>query len=91
MRLQPANVAAWNSRCWTRAVIGQLQAALSDCNEALRLRPDFANALDRRGFVHLQSGRYDHAIADYDAALRAQEAGRRRRQRRHRGGAGAQA
>ena len=37
---------------------------------ALRLRPDFANALDRRGFVHLQSGRYDHAIADYDAALR---------------------
>ena len=51
-------------------MIGQLQAALSDCNEALRLRPDFANALDSRGFVHLKSGRYDEAIVDYDAALR---------------------
>ena len=61
---------SWNSRCWTRAVIGQLQAALSDCNEALRLRLDFANALDSRGFVHLKSGRYDEAIVDYDAALR---------------------
>jgi tetratricopeptide (TPR) repeat protein len=69
-RLQPANAAAWNSRCWTRAVIGQLQPALADCNEALRLRPDFANALDSRGFVHLKAGRYDDAIADYDAALR---------------------
>ena len=51
-------------------MIGQLQPALADCNEALRLRPDFANALDSRGFVHLKAGRYDEAIADYDAALR---------------------
>jgi tetratricopeptide (TPR) repeat protein len=68
--LQPANAAAWNSRCWTRAVIGQLQTALSDCNEALRLRPDYVHALDSRAFIHLKSGRYDEAIADYDAALR---------------------
>jgi tetratricopeptide (TPR) repeat protein len=50
-------------------VIGQLQPALADCTEALRLRPEYVHALDSRAFVHLRSGRYDEAIADYDAAL----------------------
>ena len=40
IRLEPANATAWNSRCWARAVIGQLQPALADCTEALR--PDKA-------------------------------------------------
>ena len=47
-----------------------MQTALADCNEALRLKPDFVNALDSRAFVHLKSGRYDDAIIDYDAARR---------------------
>jgi hypothetical protein len=37
-------------------VIGDLQAALKDCNEALRLRPNFVDALDSRGLVNLKSG-----------------------------------
>ena len=41
----------------------------ADCNEALKLKPDYINALDSRGFVLLRMGKYDEAIADYDAAL----------------------
>ena len=36
-----------NSRCWTRALWGQeLDAALADCNAALKLRPGKAAYLD---------------------------------------------
>ena len=85
-------------------MIGRLQEALADCNEALKLKPDYINALDSRGFVQLRMGKYDEAIADYDAALQIDaEQGRlalrarhgeapqgrlRRRQRRHRRGEG---
>jgi tetratricopeptide (TPR) repeat protein len=62
---------AMNSRCWARALSGQeLDLALSDCNSALRLRPNAAALLDSRGLVYLRQGNYDRAIADYDAALR---------------------
>ena len=49
---------------------GDLQAALKDCNEALRLRPNFVDALDSRGLLNLKSGLAKNAIADFDAALR---------------------
>src|SRR5262245_53868536 len=63
-------VALLNDRCWARAVaMMDLDAALADCNEALRLRPDYAAALDSRAFIHLRSGRFREAVADYDAAL----------------------
>ena len=51
-------------------MIGDLQAALKDCNEALRLRPNFVDALDSRGLVNLKSGQTKNAIADFDAALK---------------------
>ena len=64
---------ALNARCWTRALIGgELNAALSDCNGALKLQPDKAQYLDSRGLVYLRLGNYDKAIADYNAALAAQ-------------------
>jgi tetratricopeptide (TPR) repeat protein len=44
--------------------------ALADCNEALRLRPSSAEALDSRGLVHLKLNRAAEAVTDYDAALR---------------------
>jgi tetratricopeptide (TPR) repeat protein len=50
-------------------VLDQLQAALKDCEEALRIRPVYPDALDSRGFVHLKSGRFARAIADFNAAL----------------------
>jgi tetratricopeptide (TPR) repeat protein len=66
-RLMPV---ALNSRCWSRALSGQqLEQALSDCNAALKLRPNTADFLDSRGLVYLRQGNFDKAIADYDAAL----------------------
>ena len=64
---------ALNSRCWCRALSGQqLDQALSDCNAALKMKPNTAAFLDSRGLVHLRRNDYDKAIADYDAALRLQ-------------------
>jgi tetratricopeptide (TPR) repeat protein/predicted aspartyl protease len=61
---------ALNGRCWARALWGQeLQAALADCDRALRLAPNSPIVLDSRGLVHLRLGDLDKAIADYDAAL----------------------
>jgi len=60
----------WNERCWTRAIIGQLQSALADCDEALRLQPNVATIFDSRGFAYLKMGQWDAAIADYNSALR---------------------
>jgi tetratricopeptide (TPR) repeat protein len=62
----------WHTqRCWVRAVAGiDLDIALSQCNEALRLRPNLQAALDSRGFVYLRLRRYRDAIADYNAALK---------------------
>jgi tetratricopeptide (TPR) repeat protein len=67
VRMGPAR----NSRCWARALWGQeLDEALTDCNTALRIRPNTASYLDSRGLVYLRRNNYDKAIADYDAALR---------------------
>jgi tetratricopeptide (TPR) repeat protein len=65
------DVTLYNDRCWARAVANiDLDAALADCNEALRLRPDFVPALDSRAFVHMRGGRFREAIPDYDAAIK---------------------
>lgn len=80
IRQQPALEADWkrtleivrNERCWVRAVTGDLQAALADCDEAIRLHPNTAAILDSRGFALLKMGRWDAAIADFDSALRLQ-------------------
>ena len=61
-----------NGACWARAVLGQeLDRALADCNEAVRLRPTNPGYLDSRGLVQLRAGRFAQAEADYAAALSA--------------------
>ncbi len=42
---------------------------MRDCNEALTIRPRFADALDSRGLVNLKLGLSTQAISDYDAVL----------------------
>jgi tetratricopeptide (TPR) repeat protein len=59
----------YNNRCWTRAVLGDLQGAIKDCDEALRLKPGLAVALDSRGLVDLKLGRNTDAIQDYSASI----------------------
>jgi len=64
-------VPVYNDRCWARAVaMIDLDGALADCNEALRLMPDYVPALDSRAFVHMRGRRFQDAITDYDAALK---------------------
>ena len=66
----PYDPTLWNNRCWIRAVQGaELEFALSDCDEALRLDPRHAAALDSRGLVRIKRGEFNEAIADYNAAL----------------------
>lgn len=61
---------ALNGRCWARTLVGrELEAALKDCNQALRIHPKAPDILDSRALAYLRLGRYDKAIADYDAAL----------------------
>ena len=60
-----------NYCCWARVIIGQqLQQALLDCNESLRIRPNDAYTLGSRGFAYLKLGRLDNAIVDFNAALK---------------------
>lgn len=70
IRLDPLDASALNGRCWLRAIVGRdLQGALEDCDESLRLRANDAQTLDSRGFTCLKLGQFNHAIADYNAAL----------------------
>lgn len=61
---------AFNGRCFSRAVLNRdLDKALSDCNNAVKLQPNMAAYFDSRGLVHLRRGENEAAITDYNAAL----------------------
>src|ERR1700716_4123130 len=70
IKLKADFAGAFDNRCWARAVVGILKAALADCNEALRLVPNNAATLDSRAFIFLKMTQFDAAVSDYDAALR---------------------
>lgn len=72
LALTPEDASALHERCWARAVLSiELEDALSDCNESLRLKPNDAETLGGRAFVYLRLGFFRTAVIDYDAALRA--------------------
>ena len=54
-----------DGRCWTRAIIGQLHAALTDCNKVLGIAPSDAVTYDSRGLTYLKLNQFDLAIKDY--------------------------
>ena len=67
---RPSDAGAWSNRCWARAAGNQqLDLALGDANEALRLKPTTAEALNCRGLIYLRMGRLDEAVTDYNAIL----------------------
>jgi tetratricopeptide (TPR) repeat protein len=69
--IRPDDAEAFNGRCMARALANmELEVALSDCNESLKIRPNDANTLDSRGFVYFRMGQYGNAIVDYEAALK---------------------
>jgi tetratricopeptide (TPR) repeat protein len=61
-----------NNICWQLATAGvALASALDACDSALAKGQAWPAFNDSRGFVLLRLGRYDDAIAAYDAALKA--------------------
>src|SRR5206468_6711206 len=46
IRLEPDLETAWSGRCWTRAILGSLQAAHEDCNKVLQSWPNDAATHD---------------------------------------------
>jgi tetratricopeptide (TPR) repeat protein len=73
IKLDPAFAPAWNSRCWARGTGNiEIQEGLADCNEAIRLRPDYFHYHNSRGLIFLRQGRLDDAIAEFTVALRGQ-------------------
>jgi tetratricopeptide (TPR) repeat protein len=53
-----------------REEAGDLEAALADYSEAVRLLPTSARGVARRGSLLLEMHRLDEALADLDAAIR---------------------
>jgi tetratricopeptide (TPR) repeat protein len=48
----------------------QLDVAIRDANEALRIQPDSPDALRARGVLQFMSGRYDEALPDLEKAVK---------------------
>lgn len=60
-----------NTACFGRAELGmELEKALAQCTRSLAYL-DSPAARESRGLVHIRLGRWDAAVADYDAALKA--------------------
>jgi tetratricopeptide (TPR) repeat protein/predicted aspartyl protease len=58
------------ARCRARALWGQeLDAALADCNAALKSSENRLGMLSSRGLIQQRRGDYDKAIADYTQAI----------------------
>jgi tetratricopeptide (TPR) repeat protein len=53
----------------TRCEEGDFDGAITDYNEAIRLRPDFTYTYLRRGIAYRRKGDLDRAIADYSKAI----------------------
>ncbi|QUD87123.1 tetratricopeptide repeat protein [Phenylobacterium montanum] len=65
------NATLLNDLCWRQAVLGiNLDSARADCESALKLSPDYAEAVDSYAFVLLRQGRVDDALAQYQAAVK---------------------
>lgn len=66
----PGNSGLLNSRCWLKGTTNlALESALKDCTKSIELADNSSAALDSRGLVYFRMGRYDEALADFDAAL----------------------
>ena len=49
---------------------GDLDRAIADYSEAIRLDPKSALAFNNRGFAYFSKGDVDHSVADYSDAIR---------------------
>ena len=62
--LKPSSVHAWFARGFARASRGNLEEAIADYTEALRLDPRYAAAYQNRSATYRQQGKLDLAEQD---------------------------
>jgi tetratricopeptide (TPR) repeat protein len=62
--------ALFNNRCSEWNGKQERQGAIADCSQAIRLKPDHADAFYNRGNTYNAKGPYDRAIEDYNQAIR---------------------
>ena len=65
----PREARLYAGRAGVWASLGELDIAISDYNEAIRLSPEAA-AYNGRGLIWDAQGEFDKAISDYDEAMR---------------------
>ena len=70
IELNPEHAFPWLNRCEIYAIQGKLELALRDCDRSLSLWT-VPEALRIRGIVNTKLSRFDLAIKDFDAALKA--------------------
>jgi len=63
--LQPSNYQAWNYIGYTNRKLGKFDAALAAYDRALRLKPDYAEAIEYRGHAYLGLNRLSEAKEAY--------------------------
>jgi tetratricopeptide (TPR) repeat protein len=62
----------WAGRAWTNNGLKDFNKAISDANEAIRLKNDFALPYMERGLAHYSVKDYDLALNDLDRVIKLQ-------------------
>jgi tetratricopeptide (TPR) repeat protein len=69
IKLWPENPQPYIARAWVRNVNDQVDLAIQDYDQAIRLNPKLAMAHNFRGDAYLDKSKYDLAIRDFDRAI----------------------
>ncbi len=65
LAIDPNDRAALNNLCWNMSLMGRSAEALTYCDRAVGIDPDYHLAYDSRGLAHALEGQYDEAVADF--------------------------
>jgi tetratricopeptide (TPR) repeat protein len=67
LQIDPENFGAFahNGRCWSFIFLKQLETAMVECNESLKLNDQISETYDSRALLYEKLGKLDLAEADY--------------------------